>query len=301
MKPILLILAAGIGSRYGGIKQLDQVGPSGESIMEYSIYDAIRAGFGKVIFVINRKLEDDFRTIFQEKLQDRIAVEYAFQELDDIPPGFAVPPDRLKPWGTGHAVLAARHQIDAPFAAINADDFYGMTAYRLLAEFFTRRSGQETAYCMVGFRLANTLSEHGTVSRGVCDVDGQGFLRTVVERTSICRKEEHIAYCDEQNLWHPLPDDTVVSMNCWGFTPEFIEPLQNGFVDFLQAQASHPKAEYFIPNRVGRLVEEGKATVQVLNTEDHWFGVTYREDKPTTTARIRELVKNGLYPTALWQ
>jgi NDP-sugar pyrophosphorylase family protein len=301
MKPILLILAAGIGSRYGGIKQLDQVGPSGESIMEYSIYDAIRAGFGKVIFVINRKLENDFQTLFQGKLQDRIAVEYAFQELDDLPAGFTVPSDRQKPWGTGHAVLAARNQIDAPFAAINADDFYGTTAYRLLADFFALRSSGSMEYCMVGFRLANTLSEHGTVSRGVCDVDDRGFLRTVVERTSIGRRETCIAYGDENHLWHPLPEDTTVSMNCWGFTPIFIDALQKGFIDFLQTQASKPKAEYFIPNLVGALVERGEATVQVLKTDDHWFGVTYREDKPTTTARIRALVDAGLYPTALWK
>ena len=300
MKPTLLVLAAGIGSRYGGIKQLDKVGPSGECIIDYSIYDAIQAGFGKVVFVINRRIADEFRNFMEGRLQGRISTEYVFQEMEDVPQGTFIHPQRQKPWGTGHAVLAARQAMHLPFAAINADDFYGRTAFRLVADFFQNHSPESMNFCMVGYRLGNTLSEHGSVSRGVCHVDPQDHLLDVVEQTAIQRQADGIGFTDGKGQWTLLPEDTYVSMNFWGFTPAYFHPLQSRFEVFLRENAFNPKAEYFIPISVGHLVRTKEAVVQVLKTEDSWFGVTYREDKPETVRRIRQLVEKGVYPASLW-
>lgn len=300
VRPTLLILAAGIGSRYGGIKQMDQVGPSGECLLDYSVYDAIRAGFGKVVFVISRSIEQDFKAFFGSRFAEKIEIDYVFQDLDDLPPGFSVPADRRKPWGTGHAILSARNAVRTPFAAINADDFYGASAYRLLADFFQAPSLRPMDFCMVGYRLANTLSEHGSVSRGVCRLDGQGHLQEVVERTAIERREAGIGFADDAGHWNLLPEDTFVSLNFWGFTPDCFPPLQDGFAAFLRERGEQPKAEYFIPSIVSHWVSRQAATVRVLRTEDSWFGVTYREDKPLTVERIRRLVDQGVYPENLW-
>ena len=300
MKPTLLVLAAGIGSRYGGIKQMDQVGPSGECIIDYSVYDAIRAGFGKVVFVVNRSIEDEFKTFFEGRLQGRIPTEYVLQEMRNVPEGTFIHPERQKPWGTGHAVLTARDAIHSPFAVINADDFYGGTAYRLVADFFQSCPPESLNFCMIGYRLGNTLSEHGSVSRGVCRVDDQDDLLDIVERTAIHKQASNIGYTDGTGQWTLLPGDTFVSLNFWGFTPAFFDLLQSGFEVFLRENAANPKAEYYIPTIVGHLVKTKKAAVQVLKTEDPWFGVTYREDKPETVRRIRQLVEKGLYPPSLW-
>ncbi|MCF8228700.1 MAG: nucleotidyltransferase [Bacteroidales bacterium] len=301
MKPTLLILAAGIGSRYGGVKQMDQVGPSGESIIDYSIYDAIRAGFGKVVFVINRKIEKDFKGIFEKKLNCRIETEYVLQEVTDVPPDFEIHPDRKKPWGTAHAVLVARDKIKEPFAVINADDFYGAGAYELIAEFFKSIDPTSNRYAMVAYQLGKTLSEHGSVSRGVCSIDHEDFLRKVVEHTKIEKIDNNIGFRDEEGNWDLLPENTYVSMNFWGFTAGIFDFLEKGFNEFIRANAYKPKAEYFIPSVVTELINSMDATVRVLKSKDQWFGVTYKEDKDITIDRIKELVDQGIYPENLWK
>lgn len=301
MKPTLLILAAGIGSRYGGVKQMDQVGPSGESIIDYSIFDAIRAGFGKVVFVINRKIESDFKEIFESKLKGRIETEYVLQELTDIPAGSNINPERIKPWGTAHAVYAARNVINEPFAVINADDYYGAGAYQLIAKFFESIDPASAQYCMVGYQLGKTLSDHGSVSRGVCTLDNEDFLRSVIERTRIEHNGTSIGFEDEHGNWDILPENTYVSMNFWGFTPGFFSFLEKGLTTFINEHAQDVKAEYYIPFEVSELINKMDATVRVLKSKDQWFGVTYQEDKPVTIEKINGLVQQGEYPDDLWK
>ncbi len=300
MKPTLLILAAGIGSRYGGVKQMDKIGPSGESIIDYSIYDAIKAGFGKVVFVLNRKIEIDFMEMILPKLKGKIEVEYVLQEVDNIPEEFEINPERIKPWGTGHAILVAKDKIQEPFAAINADDYYGPSAFAMVSEFFNSIDPKTNQYCMVGYKLANTLSEHGSVSRGVCNIDNEGFLRQVTEHTKIEKTNDAIGYQDENGNWDMLPGNSIVSMNFWGFTNGIFDFLEEGFEAFIRENAYDPKAEYFIPSVVTELIQKMDATVKVLKSSDQWFGVTYKEDKQASVSRINKLVEECVYPTSLW-
>lgn len=299
-KPTLLILAAGIGSRYGGLKQVDPVGPGGEIVLDYSIYDALRAGFGRAVFVIRRDLAEAFREIVGTKWEPRIPCAYAFQELSDLPPGFAVPADRAKPWGTAHAIRAGRQEISGPFAAINADDFYGAAAFRALAEHLTMESGP-TAHCMVAFRLGQTLSEHGSVSRGVCLCGADRLLTGIQERTKITRRADGSLWDEpEGGPATALTGEEPVSMNCWGFRPSVFRELELAFEKFLRgAGGTSPKKEFTIPSVVDGLIRSGRGTVKVLDTASRWFGVTYREDKTAVQASIRALVAAGEYPAKL--
>ncbi|MGB7548362.1 MAG: sugar phosphate nucleotidyltransferase [Terracidiphilus sp.] len=295
--PALLVLAAGMGSRYGGLKQIDPVGPGGETIMDYSIYDALRAGFGKLVFVIRKDIEEPFRQMVGARFEKRVAVEYVFQELDRLPPGFSVPAGRTKPWGTTHAILMAAGAIDDPFAVINADDFYGAESYRVLGEHL--RSGAPD-YAMVGFILRNTLSDFGSVARGVCRMDGSGSLESVVELTHIEREGEGGKNTDAAGVVTRLTGDELVSMNMWGFTPKIFEQLQGSFQKFLESHGSEERSESYIPNVVNELVCAGQARVKVLRTRDAWFGVTYREDRPRVVESISRLIEGGYYPKRLW-
>ncbi len=295
-KPTLLVLAAGMGSRYGGLKQIDPVGPSGETIIDYSIYDAIRAGFGKVVFVIRHDIEKTFREVVGSKFEKRLPVEYAFQEITDTPASFTVPASRTKPWGTGHAILVAEKVIHEPFAMINADDFYGADTFRTLADYLRQVRADSSAYAMVGFTLRKTLSEHGTVARGVCQVDDTGKLKHIVEMLKI----EKIATGARQGDV-TLTGDEPVSMNFWGFTPTLFGHLHTEFQKFLQAHGQEEKSEFLIPMVVGGLVNQGQATCQILRTTSSWFGVTYREDRPIVIESVRQLVQRGEYPAQLWK
>ncbi len=297
-KPTLLVLAAGMGSRYGGLKQIDPVGPNGETIIDYSIYDALRAGFGKLVFVIRHDIEAAFKETIGARFHGRVPVEYVFQELDKLPPGFSVPPGRTKPWGTAHAILMAEEGIHEPFAAINADDFYGANSYRLLAEHLQRGTGD---FAMVGFILRNTLSEFGSVARGICQVGADGYLQGVTELTKIEKADNAAKYTDAEGKVHPLTGDEMVSMNMWGFTPALFGQLRRRFVAFLERQGKDLKAECYIPTEVNGLVREGQARVKMLRTPDAWFGVTYREDRPFVVEGIRKLIARGDYPAKLWQ
>lgn len=299
MKPTLFILAAGMGSRYGGLKQLDAVGPSGETIMDYSVFDAIRAGFGKIVFVIRHTFEKEFREKVISKYQDKIAVEIVFQELSDLPAGFTLNPEREKPWGTGHALLMGEKVIKEPFAIINADDFYGKESYELLANFLTGVVGKKGSYCMIGYLLGNTLSDSGSVARGVCERNTEGLLTKVVERTEIVKTPEGPEYKDGDK-WVKLTNDTPVSMNMWGFTPDYFELTKHDFAAFLKENQDKLKAEFLIPSEVNNLVEDGKVTVKVIPTVSDWFGVTYATDKPLVVNKINELVKAGVYPKKLF-
>lgn len=296
----LVVLAAGIGSRYGGLKQIEAVGPSGAIVIEYSVYDAIRAGFDRVVCVIRRDIERDFRSLISARFEKHIPVEYVFQDMDDLPPGFSVPADRKKPWGTGHAVLACRNVVKTPFAVINADDFYGRKSYDVLASFLKGVKAGSGDYSMVGFTLKNTLSEHGHVARGVCEVDGKGHLARVVERTNIEQTATGARYADGAGGWTALSGGEVVSMNMWGLTPSLFGHLQSEFPVFLSRSAANPKAEFFLPTVVDALVNSGKASVKVLSTPEHWFGVTYPQDKAVVVDGISHLVKQGVYPAKLW-
>jgi len=300
MKPTLLILAAGIGSRYGGVKQMDKIGPSGESIIDYSVYDALQAGFGKVVFVLHPNIIDDFQSIYEPRLSGKIETAYVLQELNNIPPGVSFHPERVKPWGTGHAVLVAKEEVHTPFAVINADDFYGREAFRVLGKFLSEQKVDETHYAMVGYQLANTLSENGSVSRGICQVT-DGLLADVVERTKIYRNTEGTIVFEDNGNTVPVDGKSLVSMNFWGFTPKYFEQSEAFFVDFIRQNARQLKAEFYIPFVVNQLIKQKKADVRVLESHDQWFGVTYREDKPVTIARIRALIKNGVYPENLWK
>ena len=296
-KPTLLILAAGMGSRYGGLKQIDPVGPAGETIIDYSIYDALRAGFGKLVFVIRHDIEQDFKKIIGARFEKRVSVEYVYQELDRLPPGFSVPPGRTKPWGTTHAILLAEDVIREPFAAINADDFYGRQAYQVLARHLT--SGT-TDYAMVGFVLRNTLSDHGTVARGVSRVDGNNYLTSIVEMLKIEPDGNGAKDTGADGKTTRLTGDEAVSMNFWGFTPAVFGQLRVQFTAFLKKSGEEQKSECYIPATVGELVTAGRAKVKVLRTNDSWFGVTYREDRPRVVESIRKLIARGDYPEKLW-
>ena len=304
MKPTLLVLAAGMGSRYGGLKQLDRFGPSGETIMDYSVYDALGAGFGKVVFVIRRELETAFRAAVGDRYANRVPVEYVFQELDDLPAGFTVPPGRTKPWGTAQAIWCARRTIAEPFVSINADDYYGKTSFKAVAEYLLRAPSSERAadYCMVGYPVLQTLSEHAAVTRAICKVDETGFLETLVECSKVERVGDGARYLDGAGEAHLLDGDAVVSMNFWGFTPSVFEHLERHLTRFLQQlQAGAPGAsECLIPTAVDELLKAEMAKVRVLPTSDAWFGVTHPEDKPTVTKTIGELVTRGEYPSPIW-
>lgn len=301
MKPTLFVLAAGMGSRYGGLKQLDGLGPNGETIMDYSIYDAIKSGFGKLVFVIRKSFEKEFVDKVASKYDKHIQVEIVFQELDDLPEGFTVHPERVKPWGTNHAVLRGKDVINEPFAVINADDFYGRDAFEKIAKFLNKLEGSKNHYCMVGYRLQNTLSESGSVARGVCEKDENDFLKSVVERVHIERKDGKIQYKDSENYWYDLPEDAPVSMNMWGFTPDYFEYSAQYFVKFLELNQTNLKAEYFIPLMVDHLIMNQTADVKVLDTSSKWFGVTYAEDRDSVVAKLQNLVDKGEYPTPLWK
>ncbi len=299
MKPTLVIMAAGMGSRYGGLKQIDKIGPGGEIVIDYSIFDSIRAGFGKVVFIIRKDIEAAFREVVEPNIRGRIPFDYVFQELTALPPGFTAPADRKKPWGTTHAILQCRGRVNEPFGVINADDFYGHSSFDLLGQALTRRRVTDRDYLLIGFRLRNTLSEHGSVSRGVCEVGGDRRLKKIVERTKIERRGGQIQF-EADGAWHPLAEDTPVSMNMWGFTPAIFEDLERDFRAFLDTGITNPKSESFIPNTVGTLVQQGRATVEVLDSPDAWLGMTYPEDKPAVGNGIRKLIAAGRYPERLW-
>ncbi len=298
MKPTLLILAAGIGSRYGGVKQMDKIGPSGESIIDYSIYDAIRAGFGKVVFVLNSKIEKDFKEVYEKRLAGKIETGYVIQELTNVPEGIDINPDRVKPWGTAHAVLVAKDIINEPMAVLNADDFYGKEAFSVLGGFLADMSNDSTDYAMVGYKLANTLSENGTVSRGICKTS-DGFLTDVVERTSIARDGSKI-YFDDNGAKEELDGYALVSMNLWGFSPAFFQQTEADFRRFIADNANELKAEFYIPFVVNNLINNNEATLKMLTSNDQWFGVTYKEDKEATIANVSKLISDGVYPERLW-
>ncbi len=297
-KPTLLVLAAGMGSRYGGLKQIEPVGPSGEAVLDYSVYDALRAGFGRVVFVIRRDIEEAFKRGIGSRFERFADVGYAFQELDMLPAGFSVPAGRTKPWGTAHAILVAKDAVSTPFGVINADDFYGYDSYRVLSAELAR--GGRSQYCMVGFRLGNTLSEHGAVARGICTADAEGMLRDVVELTGIVKTPEGAEHGGDDGTVHRMDGSEIVSLNMWGFTPSIFEHLEREFAAFLSESVSDVRREFFIPTVVNTLVARGLVTMSVLPTRSSWFGVTYREDTPEVVASIRALVEQGCYPGDLW-
>ncbi len=302
-EPILLIMAAGMGSRYGGLKQMDPVGPCGEVILHYSIFDARRAGFKRVIFLIKHEIEEDFRSIVGSKVEPWMEVRYAFQQLDKIPAPFAVPEGRVKPWGTGHAVLCCKELIDAPFAVINADDYYGIGAFQTAYDFLSEAQDDDKLRCMmVGYELQNTTTDNGHVARGVCEVDECGHLRAIHERTHIIATCDGPLYTEDGDTYHRLPANKLVSMNMWGFTPGFLDALESGFPPFLSdAMKENPlQAEYFLPTVVSSLLESGKAVAQVLPCQDKWYGVTYHADKPIVVSALKSMTDSGLYPTPLW-
>lgn len=303
MKPTLFLLAAGMGSRYGGLKQLDGLGPNGETIMDYSIYDAIKAGFGKLVFVIRKDFEQDFREKILSKYENHIPCELVFQALDSLPEGFSCPEGRTKPWGTNHAVMMGEKAINEPFAVINCDDFYGRNSFMTMGKFLSELpEGSKNTYSMVGFRCGNTLSESGTVSRGICSTNDQALLQTVVERTKIQRMDGVIKYLDENDQWVAIEDNTPVSMNFWGFTPDYFAYSNDFFKTFLSdpKNMENLKSEFFIPLMVDKLINDGTATVKVLDTTSKWFGVTYPEDRPDTVAKIQALIDAGEYPAKLF-
>ena len=303
-KPVLVIMAAGMGSRYGGLKQLDPVGGHDQVILDYSMFDARRAGFETVVFVIKKEIEEEFKARVGRRVERHMDVKYVFQAMDDLPEGYAVPEGRAKPWGTAQAALAARHVVDGPFAIINADDYYGPAAYREIYGFLaSHQDGERYAYAMVGYRVKNTVTEHGSVARGVCDVDQRGTLIDIHERTTIEKDGDNARYTEDGGRsWTALPGDTLVSMNMWGFTRSFLDEAETRFPAFLdKALLENPlKGEYFLPSVVDQLIREGRAEVRVLPSEDKWYGVTYREDKPTVTAAIAAMTEAGLYPEELW-
>ena len=305
-KPVLVVMAAGMGSRYGGLKQIDPVGPNGQLIIDYSIYDARRAGFETVVFVIKHEIEDTFKSAIGDRLSKVIDVKYAFQELTDLPEGYAVPPERIKPWGTCHAVLAARRIVDGPFAVINADDYYGPEAFREIYDYLSEHPDRPGCYefAMVGYRLDNTVTEHGHVARGICEEDEEGFLQTVTERTRIEKDGSDAKYTEDDGAtWTALPGDTIVSMNLWGLSRSFLDEAWARMPDFLdRALAENPlKGEYFLPSVVSSLIQEGRARAKVLRSADKWHGVTYQADKPGVVAAIAEKVESGMYPSPLWE
>lgn len=314
-KPVLIIMAAGMGSRYGGLKQIDPVSDKGEIILDFSLYDAMMAGFEDVVFVIKEENEADFRALIDERAGKHMNVRYAFQKLEDIPEGYKVPEGREKPWGTCHAVMSARHLVNGPFAVINADDYYGPGAFQSMYDFL-EKSAEEAAkeeaagtkpaqyeFCMIGYELKNTITENGHVSRGVCDVTDGGYLKDIVERTKIMRRDGGIQYTEDGENWVTLPEDTVVSMNFWGFSKDMMTEMVAGFPEFLdEALKTNPlKGEYFLPGVVDTLLKEEKARVRVLRSRDKWYGVTYKEDKQTVVDALQAMKDKGLYPDVLWK
>lgn len=300
MKPTLFVLAAGMGSRYGGLKQLDGLGPNGETIMDYSIYDAIRGGFGKLVFVIRESFEKDFREKIIKRYEDHIPVELVFQELNNLPEGFTCPEGREKPWGTNHAVLMGKDVINEPFAVINADDFYGRDSFAVLGKALSEMEGKKNDYCMIGYRVGNTLSEGGSVARGVCSMDENRNLTSVVERTAIERIDGKVQFKDENGNMVAIDDNTPVSMNMWGFTPDYFKYSEDFFVGYLKENMSNLKCEYFIPLMVNELINNGTATVKVHDTTSKWFGVTYAADRQSVVDKIQALVDAGEYPAKLF-
>ena len=305
-KPVLVVMAAGMGSRYGGLKQVDPVGSHGQLIIDYSIYDAKRAGFETVVFVIKHEIEETFKAAIGDRLSKVINVKYAYQELGDLPEGYSIPEGRVKPWGTCHAILAARKVVDGPFAVVNSDDYYGPEAFRAIYDYLSQNPDRPDCYefAMVGYLLGNTVTEHGHVARGVCVEDENHFLQTVTERTHIEKDGDNARFTEDGGAtWTALPGDTIVSMNLWGLTPGFIAEAGARFPAFLdKALAENPlKGEYFLPSVVSALIEEGKARVKVLRSRDKWHGVTYQEDKPLVVAAIAEKTAAGMYPENLWE
>ena len=299
-----MVLAAGMGSRYGSLKQMDGVGPNGEAIIDYSIYDAIRAGFGKVVFVIRHSFEKEFKEMFSpERFGGKIEVDFVFQELDYLPEGFSVPEGREKPWGTNHAVMMGATAVHEPFAVINSDDFYGTDAYRVMGEYLSKLDGAKGEYAMIGYEVNKTLSDNGTVSRGVCTVNEEGFLTSMVERTKIERNAEGTIVFHDLGDDQPLAENAPVSMNFFGFTPDYFAHSAEGFKEFLASDdvKTNLKAEFFIPLMVNKLVASGDARLKVLSTTAQWFGVTYKEDKPALVAKIEKLIEEGVYPRNLWE
>ena len=304
-KPVLVIMAAGMGSRYGGLKQIDPVDPQGHIIMDFSIYDAKKAGFEKVVFIIKKENEEDFRQAIGDRVAEYMEVAYAFQEITNIPEGFEVPEGRVKPWGTAHAVLSCLGEVDGPFAVINADDYYGQEAFQLIYDYLaTHEDDDKYRYTMVGYRLGNTVTDNGYVSRGVCETNERGELVSVQERTRIEKRDGGIAYTEDNGAtWVELPADTIVSMNMWGFTNSILKEIKAGFTAFLEngLKVNPMKCEYYLPSVVSNLVEKEEATVAVLKSSDKWYGVTYKEEKPVVVAAIQGLKDKGLYPEYLWK
>lgn len=303
-EPVLIIMAAGLGSRYGGLKQMDPVGTAGEIIMDFSVYDARKAGFRKVIFIIKREMKDDFESLLAVRKGRDIEAETVFQEMTDLPPGYEVPPGRIKPWGTCHAVMSCRDRIDGPFAVINADDFYGREAFEQMYGFLkTARDGDRYDYAMIGYRLENTLTEHGHVARGVCEVR-DGMLREIRERTKIMRRDGAVAFTeDEEKTWTRIPEGSPVSMNFWGFTPSMMKEMTEGFPKELDRilKENPQKGEYLLPLAVDSLLKQEKARVRVLDSGDRWYGVTYADDKPAVEAALKQMKEEGRYPEKLWK
>lgn len=302
-KATLIIMAAGMGSRYGGLKQIDPVGKNGEFILDYSVYDAIEAGFDRVIFVIKREIEKDFKAVMDGKFEDKIKVEYAYQDINNIPSPFTVPKGRQKPWGTGHAVLACEDMINGPFAVVNSDDYYGRETFKLIFDEITKENSENGKYnfCMVGFKAENTLTENGHVARGVCQINSAGYLTDIVERSKIARRDGKIMFTEDEKTWTEIPEGSTVSMNCWGFSKDMMKELKDRFYGFLEKNKDDlSKCEYFLPFVVDDLLKEDKASVKVLQTKEKWYGVTYTQDKQTVVDALREKTDKGFYPEKLW-
>lgn len=300
MKPTLVIMAAGMGSRYGGLKQIDPVGPSGELVIDYSIYDALKGGFGSICFIIRKDIEEVFKESIGKRIEKQAPVSYVFQELNKLPAGFKPPADRTKPWGTGHAILMTADAVKGPFGVINADDFYGAHSYKVLAEYLTGPAMKEKkSYAFVAFQLEKTLSEFGSVTRGVCECTPDGYLKNIVEMLKIVREGNRIVNKDEKGDVELKPD-CPASMNMWGFTPDLYQDLESEFVSFLKQNAEAPKAEFLLPTAVGKFIREGRAKVKALRTDATWFGVTYPQDKPDVVAKIKKLIDAKAYPPKLW-
>lgn len=299
MKPSLLVLAAGIGSRYGGDKQLDRVGPSGQTIIDYSIYDAVRAGFGKIIFVIRRDIEEQFKSSFMKPLEGKVDIDYVFQDLDDLPEDYKPSPQREKPWGTSHAILVAKDKINEPFGVINSDDYYGVDSFKILHDFLVNNKDENT-YCIVGYKMENTLSEHGHVNRGVCKVDEEGNLLHIVETRKIEKRPEGIFAPAPKQREIEFTGDEIVSMNLFGFKPSCFKYLEEEFINFIERSVDDPKAELDIPTSLDVYVKKGVINIKVLMTDEKWFGVTYREDRPVVVSSLLDMTDRGVYPEKLW-
>ncbi|MCX7842261.1 MAG: sugar phosphate nucleotidyltransferase [Clostridia bacterium] len=302
-KPALIIMAAGMGSRYGGLKQIDPIGPNGEIIIDYSIYDAIKAGFGKIVFVIKKEIEAVFKEAIGNRIEKFIDVSYVFQDINDIPHGFKIPEERVKPWGTGHAVLSCRNEVKTSFAVINADDFYGTSSYKVLYDFLSENysSGLDNRYAMVGYKLENTINSNGYVSRGICAIDDSGYLKSIKERTRIEKFGNSAKYTEDGECWVTIPEGSIVSMNMWGFSESIFNALEELFIYFLTKNSSNlQNSEFFLPEVVDSLISDGNASVKVLDTKERWYGVTYKEDKNLVREAIINMIKQGKYPERLW-